>query len=64
MEEAVEIAYFLEGGLLLGGSNAEKWGDHQKKKFLISNFVEALIQFKEKNKGSLKLHVLLGRERR
>ena len=49
---------------MLGGSNAEKWGDHEKKKFLISNFVEALIQFKEKNKGPLKLHVLLGRGRR
>ena len=31
------------GRLLLGGSNTEKWGDHQKKKFFIGNSVEALI---------------------
>ena len=30
-------------GLLLGDSNAEKWGDHQKKKFFINNSVDAVI---------------------
>ena len=30
----------------LGGSNAEKWGDHRKKNFFISNSVEALILLK------------------
>ena len=29
--------------MLLGGSNAEKWGDHQKKKFFINNSVEVVI---------------------
>ena len=29
-------------GLLLRGSYAEKWGDHQKKKFFINNFFEAV----------------------
>ena len=37
--------YFF-GGLLLGGSNAEKWGDHQKEKFFINNSVEAVNSFK------------------
>ena len=37
--------YFF-GGLLLGGANAEKWGDHQKRKFFLNNSVEALISFK------------------
>ena len=31
---------------MLGVSNAEKWGDHQKKKFFINNSVEAVILFK------------------
>ena len=30
-------------GVVLGGSNAEKWGDRKNKKFLISNSVEAII---------------------
>ena len=30
---------YLFGGFLLGGSNAEKWGDHRKKNFFINNFV-------------------------
>ena len=46
--------YFF-GGLLLGDSNAEKWGDHQKKKFFINNSVDAVISW---NFGLLKLHVL------
>ena len=33
-------------GLLLGSSNEEKWGDHQKKKFFINNSVEVVISFK------------------
>ena len=37
-----------------------KWGDHQKKKFFIKNSVEALIPFKEKHQGLLKLHVTFG----
>ena len=37
--------YFF-GRLLLGGSNAEKWGDHKKKKFFINNSVEVVISFK------------------
>ena len=36
-------------GLLLGGSNVEKWGDHQKKNFFINNSIEAVISFKEKH---------------
>ena len=32
-------------GLLLGGSNAEKCGDHKKKKFFINNSVEVVISF-------------------
>ena len=34
---------YFYGGFLLGGSNAEKWGDHRKKKFFINNSVEAVI---------------------
>ena len=34
------------GRLLLGDSNAEKLGDHKKKKFFINNFVEVVISFK------------------
>ena len=37
--------YFF-GRLLLGGSNAEKCGDHKKKKFFINNFAEVVILFK------------------
>ena len=40
---------------MLGGSNAEKWGYHQKKKGSIGNFVEALIEFNEELQGPLKL---------
>ena len=32
--------------LLLGGSDAEKWGDHQKKKFFKNNSLKS-IKFKE-----------------
>ena len=46
------------GGLLLGGSNAEKWGGNQKKKFFINNFVETVISLKEKHQGLLKLDEL------
>ena len=49
------ICFF--GWLLLRGSNAEKWGDHKKKKFFINNCVEAVISFKQKYQGVLK-HVL------
>ena len=41
----------------MGGSNAEKWGDLKKKKFFISNSVEAIISFKLKHQG-LSKHVL------
>ena len=54
----VGIPYNFLGGLLLGGSNLEKWGDHQKKKFFINNSVEALIPFKEEHQNLLKLPVL------
>ena len=37
---------FQRDGGRLGGSNAEKWGGHQKK-FFINNSVEVLIPFKE-----------------
>ena len=47
------------GESLLGGSNAEKWGDHRKKKFFINNSVEVLISFKEKHEVLLKLYVPL-----
>ena len=40
---------------MLRGSNAEKWGYHQKKKGSIGNFVEALIEFNEELQGPLKL---------
>ena len=33
----VEIAFTCLGGFLVGGSNAEKWGDHRKKNFFINN---------------------------
>ena len=47
----------------MGGSNAEKKGHHQKKKFFINNFIEAVIPFKEKHQCLLKLHVPLGEGR-
>ena len=34
---------YIFRGLLSGGSDAEKWGDHKKKKFLINNSVEVVI---------------------
>ena len=37
-------------GVLLGGSNAKKWDDHQKK-FFINSFVEDLSPFKEEHQG-------------
>ena len=43
---------------MLGGSNAEKWGGNQKKKFSINNSVEAVISLKEKHEGLLKLDEL------
>ena len=48
------------GELQLGHSHAERNGDHQKKKFFINNFVEALIPFSEEHQGLLKLEVHLG----
>ena len=47
----------------INGSNAEKWVDHQKKKFFVNNFVEDLIPFKEEHQGLLKLPVRLRRGR-
>ena len=44
----------------MGGSNAEKWGDLQRKKFFINNFIEALNSFKEEHQGLLKLSVPVG----
>ena len=41
------------------GENSEKWGDHQKKKLLISQSVETLISLKEGYQGLLKLHIHL-----
>ena len=49
---------------MLGGSNANKWGDHQKKNQFIDNYVEDLILFKEEYQGLLKLHVPLGKRRK
>lgn len=49
---------------MLGGSNANKWGDHQKKNQFIDNYVEALILFKEEYQGLLKLHAPLGKRRK
>ena len=48
--------YFF-GGLLFGGSNAEKWGDHKKEKFFIKHSVEVVISFKQEHQDLLK-HVL------
>ena len=50
---------FFFGGLLFGGSNAEKWGDHQNKTFFLNNSVKALIPFKKEHQFLLKLHVPL-----
>ena len=49
---------------MLGGSNENKWGDHQKKNQFIDNYVEDLILFKEEYLGLLKLHVPLGKRRK
>ena len=38
-------------GVLLGGSNEEKWCDHVKKKFFINNFVKTVVLFKEYYQG-------------
>ena len=43
------------GRLWLGSSNAEKWSNHQNKKFCINNSVKALIMFNEGHQGLLKL---------
>ena len=51
---------YIFGGLLLGGSNAEKWGDHQKKKFFINRLKPKFCLWRE-HEGLLKLHVPLGR---
>ena len=45
---------------LLGGSDAEKLGDHQKNNFFPNNSAEALILLKEGYQGLLKLHLHLG----
>ena len=42
----VEIACAFYGGFLLEDSNAEKWGDHEKKKLFLNKFVKALIPLK------------------
>ena len=47
-------------GLFSGGSDAEKWGGHQKNKFFIDVSVETLIPFKQGHQDLLKLHVPLG----
>ena len=44
-------------GIVIGRFNAEKWGDHKKKKFFINNFIEVVISFKQKHQSLLK-HVL------
>ena len=33
--------YFF-GGLLLGGSDVEKWSDHEKKKFFVNNSLKSI----------------------
>ena len=52
---AIGIVSTFFGVLDLGGSHAEKRGDHQKKKFFINNSVEDLIPCNEKDRGLLKL---------
>ena len=51
---------YLSERLLLVVSNAEKWGDYQKKKFFINNFVKTLIPFKEEHQVLLIVHLLWG----
>ena len=45
---------------MLGDPNAEKWSEHQEKKFFINKSVEVLIPLKEGYQSLLKLHVPLG----
>ena len=59
---AIGIVSTFFGVLRLGGSHAEKRGDHQKKEFCINNSVEALILFNEEDRGLLKLQISLGWE--
>ena len=59
-DRGIAIAWTFLMGLWLGSSNVEKCGDHWRKKFFINNPVQALIPFKEKHQGLLKLHVPLG----
>ena len=47
-------------GIFVGRLNAERCGDHQKKKFFINKSAEALVPLKERYQGLLKLHVPLG----
>ena len=42
----VEIACAFYWGFLLEDSNAEKWGDHEKKKLFLNKSVKALIPLK------------------
>ena len=59
---AIQMACTCLGGFLFGGSNTERWGDHQKMNFFINNFVEALILLKDRHQSLLNLHVyILGR---
>ena len=51
-----------EGVGLLESQCTFIWGENQKKKFLTSSPVEALILFNEEHQGLLKLHVPLGWE--
>ena len=44
-------------GLLLGVSNAAKWGNYLKKKNFINNAVETLIPFKKDHQDLLRPHV-------
>ena len=47
--------------IAVGRFKCGKWGDRQKKKFFINNSVKAVISFKEKHQGLLRLHVPFGR---
>ena len=58
--EPAKIAFTFQG-VLLGGSNSEKSGGHQKKKFLINNAVEALILLKEDYQFLLRLCIPMGK---
>ena len=51
-----------EGVGLLESQCTFIWGENQKKKFLTSSPVEALILFNEEHQGLLKLQVPLGWE--